>query len=83
MDDGVLDNSTHAHQEQDRKYKVTVKRKAYDVILHPDTKDGGYWVECPSLPGCSLQGDTVEEALKMIKDAIKGHLEILEKKAVA
>jgi predicted RNase H-like HicB family nuclease len=34
-------------------------------------------VECPSLPGCSSQGDTVEEALEMIKDAIDGHLEVL------
>ncbi|MEK6743540.1 MAG: type II toxin-antitoxin system HicB family antitoxin [Nitrospirota bacterium] len=60
---------------------VTVKRKVYDVILHPDAEDGGYWVECPVLPGCDSQGDTVEEALEMIKDAIKGHLEVtVEKK---
>ena len=61
---------------QDRKYKVLVNRKSYDVILRPDTEDGGFWVECPALPGCSSQGDTVEEALEMIKDAIKGHLEV-------
>jgi predicted RNase H-like HicB family nuclease len=30
----------------------------------------------PSLPGCSSQGDTVEEALEMIKDAVKGHLAV-------
>ena len=72
---------------RDRKYKVTVKGKSYEVVLHPDAEDGGYWVECPSLPGCSSQGDTVEEALEMIKDAIKGHLEVeaerKKKKAVA
>jgi predicted RNase H-like HicB family nuclease len=61
---------------QDRKYKVAVKGKNYDVILHPDTEEGGFWVECPALPGCDSQGDTVEEALEMIKDAIKGHLEV-------
>lgn len=61
---------------RDRKYKVSVKGKSYDVVLHPDTEDGGFWVECPSLAGCSSQGDTVEEVLEMIKDAIKGHLEI-------
>jgi predicted RNase H-like HicB family nuclease len=61
---------------QDRKYKVMVNRKSYDVILHPDTEEGGFWVECPALPGCSSQGDTLEEALDMIKDAIKGHLEV-------
>ncbi len=72
---------------QDRKYKVSVNRKTYEVILHPDTEDGGFWVECAALPGCSSQGDTVEEALAMIKDAIKGHLEVVaerkKKKAVA
>lgn len=62
--------------EQEKKYKVSVKGKSYDVILHPDLEDGGYWVECPALPGCASQGETVEEALAMIKDAIEGHLEV-------
>jgi predicted RNase H-like HicB family nuclease len=62
--------------QKDKKYNVTVKGKKYAVILHPDTEDGGYWVECLSLPGCASQGETVEEALEMIKDAIEGHLEI-------
>ena len=62
--------------QKERKYDVTVRGKKYPVILHPDTEDGGYWVECPSLPGCASQGDTIEEALAMIKDAIEGHLEI-------
>ncbi len=73
--------------ERERKYKVIVKGKAYEVNLHPDPEDGGFWVECSALPGCSSQGDTVEEALEMIKDAIKGHLEVegerKRKKAVA
>lgn len=64
--------------EKERKYKVTVNGREWPVILHADTEDGGYWVECPLLSGCSSQGDTVEEALEMIKDAIRGHLEILE-----
>lgn len=64
--------------QRERKYEVTVRGKKYTVILHADTEDGGYWLECPSLPGCASQGDTVEEALEMIKDAIKGHLEVLE-----
>ena len=65
---------------QARKYKVRVKGKTYEVVLHPDSEDGGYWVECPVLHGCDSQGDTVEEALEMIKDAIKGHLEIQSEK---
>lgn len=61
---------------QDRKYKVSVRGKPYEVILHPDLEDGGFWVECPALPGCASQGDTVEESLAMIRDAIEGHLAV-------
>jgi predicted RNase H-like HicB family nuclease len=67
--------------EAERKYEVAVKGRKYPVVLHADTEDGGYWVECPSLPGCSSQGDTVEETLEMIRDAIEGHLEILSEDA--
>jgi predicted RNase H-like HicB family nuclease len=62
----------------DRVYWVNVSKRRFKVILHPNLEDGGYWVECPDLPGCSSQGDSVEEALDMIKDAIKGHLEVEE-----
>ena len=60
-----------------RKYCVALEGKTYSVILIPDIKDGGYWIECPSLPGCASQGDTIKEALDMIRDAIKGHLEVM------
>lgn len=59
-------------------YIINVVKKRFKVTLHPNLEDGGYWVECPELPGCSSQGDSVEEALDMIKDAIKGHLEVEE-----
>jgi len=62
----------------DRVYMVHVSKRRFKVILHPDLEDSGYWVECPELQGCSSQGDSVEEALDMIKDAIKGHLEVEE-----
>ena len=60
----------------ERTYMVKISQKEFRVILHPDLVAGGYWVECPQLPGCSSQGDSVEEALDMIKDAIKGHLQV-------
>ena len=62
----------------ERAYLVTVSRRRFKVIVHPDLESGGYWVECPELPGCSSQGDSLEEALDMIKDAIKGHLDVEE-----
>jgi len=42
-------------------------------------EDFGYVVHCPALPGCHSQGDTIEEALENIKDAIRGYLELLDK----
>ncbi|NCO83890.1 MAG: hypothetical protein COZ31_04125 [Nitrospirae bacterium CG_4_10_14_3_um_filter_44_29] len=66
--------------QREKKYTVAIKGKKYSVVLYPDTEDGGFWVECPSLPGCASQGDTIEEALEMIKDAIAGHLAVVEEK---
>lgn len=48
------------------------------VILISDLEDGGYTVEVPSLPGCISEGDTVEEALENVRDAIRGYIELLE-----
>ena len=72
-----------AELKAERTYKVTVGQKDYTVELHPDLEDGGYVVECPSLPGCMSQGDTVEEALSMIRDAIRGHLAVLRQEEKA
>ena len=47
------------------------------VILIPD-ETGGFTVEVPSLPGCVSQGDTYEEALANVKEAIQGFIELLE-----
>ena len=49
----------------------------FSVILTPDEEDGGYVVECPAIPGCISEGDTVEDALANIKEAIEGCLESL------
>jgi DNA-binding transcriptional MerR regulator len=62
--------------QRERKYEVTVRGEQYPVVLRSDANDSCYWIECPSLPGCASQGDVVEEALEMIKDAIKGRLEM-------
>lgn len=48
----------------------------FTVVLHT-AEEGGYWVEVPSLPGCFSQGETVDEALKNIKEAIELHIRAL------
>jgi predicted RNase H-like HicB family nuclease len=68
--------------EEKKIFSVQVGRRRFSVILHTDLEDGGYWVECPELPGCLSQGDTVEETLEMIRDAIRGHLAVTEKETL-
>jgi len=46
-----------------------MKRYRYTVIIEKD-EDGVYIASCPALPGCHTQGDTYEEALENLKDAI-------------
>ena len=47
----------------------------YRVIFEQEG-DGGYAVHCPTLKGCHSQGDTYEEALNNIREAILGWLEV-------
>ena len=44
------------------------------IILEP-SEEGGFTVYVPSLPGCISEGDTKEEALKNIKEAIELYIE--------
>ena len=43
------------------------------IVIESD--EDGYFVSCPSLQGCYSQGDSYEEALENIKDAIRLHIE--------
>jgi predicted RNase H-like HicB family nuclease len=50
----------------------------YLIVVHADV-EGGYWTEVPALPGCGSQGDTVDEAVEMTRDAITGFIASLKK----
>ena len=49
---------------------VIVDDFEYQVVIESDPQAGGYVVECPAIKGCVSQGETKEEAIEMIKDAI-------------
>ncbi len=55
----------------------------FKVVIREDKEDGGYNVSCPALPGCHSQGETIEEALENIKEAIQGCIEVLNQRAKA
>jgi predicted RNase H-like HicB family nuclease len=45
------------------------------VIIH-QAEEGGYWAEVPAIPGCATQGETFEELLQNIYEAVEGCLSI-------
>ncbi len=49
-------------------------RYRFTVVVETD-EDGVYIASCPALPGCYSQGDTYEEALENLKDAIRLHID--------
>ena len=52
----------------------------FKAIVH-QAEEGGYWAEVRALPGCITKGDTWEELMANLKDAIEGWLEV--KSAIA
>ncbi len=51
------------------------------AIIHP-AEEGGYWAEVPALPGCITEGDSMEEVMANLKDAIEGWLEVANSRSV-
>lgn len=47
----------------------------YAVVIHPEPA-GGFWGEVPGLPGCYSQGETVDELLANMREAIEGVVEV-------
>ena len=49
------------------------------VVIH-EADEGGYWAEVPAIPGCVSQGNTMDELLENIHEAIEGCLSVEIKK---
>lgn len=45
------------------------------VVIH-EAEEGGYWAEVPAIPGCATQGDTFDELLHNIYEAVEGCLSV-------
>jgi predicted RNase H-like HicB family nuclease len=59
-------------EELTMKRKVPMKLK---VIIHK-AGEGGYWAEVPSIAGCATQGETIEELLKNVREAVEACLSV-------
>lgn len=47
----------------------------FKIIVH-EAEEGGFWAQVPSIPGCASQGDTMEELLSNVREAIEGCLAV-------
>jgi predicted RNase H-like HicB family nuclease len=45
------------------------------VVVH-DAEEGGFWAEVPGIPGCATQGETFEELLENLYEAVEGCLSV-------
>jgi len=45
------------------------------VVIH-QAEEGGYWAEVPSIPGCATKGDTFEELLENLYEAVEGCMSV-------
>ncbi len=45
------------------------------IVIH-DAEEGGFWAEVPAIPGCATQGETFEELLENLYEAIEGCLSV-------
>lgn len=45
------------------------------VIIH-EAQEGGYWAEVPAIPGCATQGETFDELLHSLYEAVEGCLSV-------
>ena len=45
------------------------------VVVH-EAEEGGFWAEVPAIPGCATQGETMDELLRNLREAIEGCLAV-------
>ena len=45
------------------------------VVIH-EAEEGGFWAEVPAIPGCATQGETFEELLQNLYEAVEGCLSV-------
>jgi predicted RNase H-like HicB family nuclease len=45
------------------------------IVVH-DAEEGGFWAEVPAIPGCATQGESMDELMQNLREAIEGCLSI-------
>jgi predicted RNase H-like HicB family nuclease len=63
------------HIRSDHEPTICLGTTMRQVVIYPDPEDGGWVAEVPSLPGCISQGETKEEVIENVRDAIQTWIE--------
>lgn len=57
--------------------KRAVRGERYTVVIEP-CEEGGYYAECPALPGCHVEAESIDEALAEMRLVIRAYLDDLK-----
>jgi predicted RNase H-like HicB family nuclease len=69
-DGGALESVFCLRNYRGRRLQMKIK-----IVVH-EAEEGGYWAEVPAIPGCATQGDSMEELMANLREAIEGCLSI-------
>lgn len=53
-----------------------MSERTYLLVIHP-AEEGGYWAEFPSVPGCYVQGETLDELIGIAPSLLESHVKAL------
>src|SRR5215831_1415129 len=62
--------NAYCRDNRDRTARMKIK-----IVVH-EAEEGGFWAEVPAIPGCASQGETMDELLRNVQEAIEGCLSI-------
>ena len=69
-DVGALESTVRLRNYRSRRLQMKIK-----IVVH-EAEEGGFWAEVPAIPGCATQGDSMEELMANLREAIEGCLSI-------
>jgi predicted RNase H-like HicB family nuclease len=75
MGRGVIRDTTLEFHRPERILSVGACRHEDQVVVH-DVEEGGFWAEVPAIPGCATQGETMDELMRNLHEAIEGCLAV-------
>jgi predicted RNase H-like HicB family nuclease len=67
---GVFSELPYFQSCSDRSIGMKIK-----VVVH-EAEEGGFWAEVPAIPGCATQGETMDELMRNLHEAIEGCLAV-------